>query len=230
MPIYEVRLVQRVSGQLAIMGFNYLSSGTPAAVSRSFALAKAMGFAPTTTTLETGTIARLLQIAQGTQVEFILASVRDVYSNTDFYESPFLPATNGTYAGEAGSPFEAYAFTSSKSRYDIRRGQRRVAGVTETGVGPGGAITSAQMSTNLVPLATAFSAVLSYNDEGNPLTFEPIIVSKESIPPAPPKYPNTRYRYYEDQNVQMQHIMTSIVWTPQDFVTTQNSRKRGRGA
>lgn len=232
MPIMEVRLVQRYAGQLSIMGFNYLSSGVPATVTHSFALASAMGFAPSTTTLTAGTVGGLLQAAQHTGVEFISASIRDVYSNVDFYESPFLVNTNGTRGGYAGvAPFLAIAFTSTKTRTDIRRGQRRMVGIRENDIVGSGAVESSYLAGPLSDLAAEMSATIQYDDEGNTLSYSPVIVGKERyvVPDSnPPRY---AYRYWkDDEPKQLQNLMASIVWTPQDFVTSQNSRKRNRGA
>jgi hypothetical protein len=77
-------------------------------------------------------------------------------------------------------------------------------------------------------VAGAMNAVLTYIDEGNTLTFTPIVAAKE-------KYQsNTNpvrfaYRYYASEALQLQHIMSSIIWSAYDTVRTQVSRQYGRG-
>jgi len=110
-------------------------------------------------------------------------------------------------------------------RLDIDRGTKRFVGVPETAVLSGGVI-GAAFYAELVQTAEAMSAILSYNDEGNTVTFAPCIVHKEEY-----TTPRGRkaYRYYPALSEQLSNIATGIVWQPYTTVRTQNSRQYGRG-
>ena len=90
MAFIEAIINQQFSGQLAINRFTYVSSGTPASVSLSFALLSALGFIPdppTATTFPTDTLADAMENIQSTGVRYLSAYARDLYSDTDFYDS-----------------------------------------------------------------------------------------------------------------------------------------------
>ena len=230
MPLMEIRLVQSFAGQTCINTWNYLSNGTPAAVSLSFALASACGFIPVGNALPADSMADLIRQMQSIDVTWQSISVRDVYSVTDFYETPYGGGIIGGATGQALSPFTAYGFVSSKTRTDIRRGQKRFVGASESNVGAQGALEPLFRDGLVADVAEQMSVPLNYNDEGNTISFAPVIVGKEKyqVPNTTP--PRFAYRYYESGFAeQAQHLMESITWTGNPFVTTQNSRKRGRG-
>lgn len=228
MPLMELTLVQDYQGQEIVNRWNYLAAGTPAAVSFSFALTSAIGAIESGGVYPADTLMTDLAACQNGGVSFIETSVKDVYSVTDFFTSPFIVALDGTdaTAGQPQSPTMAYGYRTNRTRLDIRRGTKRFVGVGETRTESGGIISQGFLDSQITDLATTMGSVLQYDDSGNILSFTPVIVGKE-------KYttPSGRdaYRYYGTEAEQLTHLMQSIVWQPYTQVRTQTSRQYGRG-
>lgn len=233
MALYEVILQQTYFGQEIINRWNYVSQGTPAAVSGSFALAFALGAIYDAVAVPPGypegELMRLIANAQANDVSFDFLSVRNIYSNTDFYETPFLNPLTGAVSGESLSPYVSFGFRTNRVRSDIRRGTKRLVGVTVTGVTEGGVIAPATMSGLLTPIAEKMSEVLEYNDEGNTLSFTPGIFGREKYLPDPERPDRPAYRYYPTENEQEDHIATGIQWSVYSSTRSQTSRQYGRG-
>lgn len=235
MPIMEATLTQEYFGQITQTRFNYLASGTPAAVTFSFGLVSAMGavYDPLGVPAgypNTGLMARIAQV-QNDQVTFLGLAIRDVYSNTDFFEQVFVEPLIGEAAGTIpSSPVLSYGFKTNRTRSDIRPGQKRFVGVDDGFTSPGGVISPGFFAGQINALAVKMAEILTYEDQGNTLSYEPIIVGKEKyeVPGSNPI--RHAYRYYEaGEAAQLQHIMQSITWTPKERVRTQTSRQYGRG-
>lgn len=233
MAIMEATLTQTYFGQTLQNRFNYLASGTPSAVSYSFALTSAMGAIydqiAVPPAYPDALMTKIADIQDGA-VEFVSLVVRDVNSVTDFFEQPFVqPLTGGFSTGNGASPAIAVGFRSSRTRTDIRPGQKRFSGISENLIDDGGLIEPTILSAQVADLATALGEVLTYDDSGNTLTFSPCVVKKEryEVPGSDPiRY---AYKYYEDPAVGEQNLMTSIVWTAKPQMRTQTSRQYGRG-
>jgi len=226
--LMEITLFQTYYNQKCVNRWNYVASGTPAAVTYSFALAAIMGFLPTSTTLTPDTVAGSLQALQNADVHFNSIISRSVYIDDDFYDSPFLVNTVGGSAGGTGalSPTNAYGFYSSRVKQSIARGYKRFVGASEGTVLSGGQIESAFLPA-LTALAGFMGDTLVYDDEGESLTFIPCIVQKEEY--EVPDSDTTAYRYYEDPVIQLTHTAQGISWTPYEQIRTQVSRQYGRG-
>lgn len=225
MALMEVVLRAELNGQQHINRFNYVASGTPSAVSRSFGLTWAMGFIPTATVYPSDTIFYWMKNQLSTSLVFSEVEVRDVYSTTDFYLLPFPSGTAGAYSGEAASPTLAYGFRTNRVRTDIRRGTRRFGGVVETTMGAGGVL-GGGIGASLDVVAGLMSDILEYDDEGNTLAYSPCVVKREKY--TTPNG-NTAYRYMESESEQLENVATSIIWSPYQEMRTQVSRQYGRG-
>lgn len=230
----EVVLQQNYLSQQCINRWNYIASGTPASVTLSFALISAMGGiydgAAVPPAYPPGKIIRLLSAVQNTSVAFDLLSARDVYSVTDFYESPFVQALNGVAnAGEVMSPFVAYGFRTNRIRTDVRRATKRFVGASEGNVGAGGTLFASFVSAAIQPLQVAMSQTLTYVDEGNTITFVPCVCGKQKYVPDPDKPERVAYRYWPTEAEQVQHTASGIVWDAYAQVRSQVSRQVGRG-
>lgn len=226
--LYEAVLRTSYFNQQCINRWNYNSSGTPAAVSGSFALASAMGFiydgvppAPVADTI----MAQIVGIVS-TSVILEGFEVRAIYDVADFYSSPFPAGAAGGASGTAMSPTAAYGFRTNRVVQNIRRGTKRFVGVSESFVDGGGVITSA-MQEALGELATLMSATLTYDDEGNTVTFVPVVVSKQEYEPSSGR---TAYRYYPTLTEQLNHIAAGVLWEAYDTQRTQTSRQYGKGS
>lgn len=227
MAILEVTLRQAYFGQEVINRFHYVSSGTPGAVSLSFALLSAMGFiyASTPPTSSSGLLFGFLRSMQSDELDYIEVEAKNLYSVTDFYTRPWVTPTSGVVGNEPQSPVLAYGFNTNRVVSNIRRGQRRFCGVDDSTVGEGGALVGSWL-TYLATVAESMSDVLEYDDEGNTITFSPAVLSfeKYTTPGG-----NPAYRPYPTEAEQLTHAALGILWSPKPQARSQVSRQYGRG-
>lgn len=237
MALLELILGSVYYGQQCVNRFTYQSSGTPASVSLSFALWSAFGFLrdavanPTTNGYSpTAPFGRIRDIAAGAII-YQVGSARDLYSTTDFYEGPIAGSTYGLRPGEPASPVLAWGFRSARTRTDVARATKRFAGVSEGDVGAGGLslITGSPSPMNFV--AVALSQTLTYDDEGNTLSFAPVVLGKQRYNPDTglPSDTGRAYRLYPTEAAQLAMVASTGTWAPYDYVRTQVSRQYGRG-
>lgn len=228
MAFFKVFLYQTYFNQQCVTSFTYESTGTAASVSTSFALTSAMGFiADGTGIYPILTVFDAMRGLQSDQVTYTSVLTINMYDPIDFYSTPLNSGTVGFQAGEASSPVLAYGFRTSRTRRDVRRGNRRLVGVSEADVGPGGVIDGDQAALMDVA-ADFFGRTLTYNDEGNTLSFSPVVL--KSLRVEDPDTGKIRYQQYPTEAEQAQNVMRSILWEPQGTVRTQVSRQYGRGA
>lgn len=234
MPVMELTLQTAYAGQLCINRWNYIASGTPASVSLSFALISAIGAIFDTTALPPayppGTLLRRItnQLSVGLTLEQVTAL--NVYSATDFYQTPFVQPYTGAQVGEGQSPAVAFGFRTNLVRRDVARGTKRFPGVPETLVASLGNLTVDGQGA-VADIADAMTDVLTYDDEGNTLTFTPAVCGKEEYDPNPtsPAANHRAYRYYATEAAQLAHTAVGVLWEGYDTVRTQVSRQYGRG-
>ena len=228
MAIMEVVLETNYASQRCINRWNYIGSGTPAAVTRSFALASALGAIPSVGVYPTGSLMWKIALMIDDGVTFVNLTVKDVYSPTDFYTAPFVEPLAGQNAGVGLSPLDSYGFFSNRVRSDVRRGTKRFTGVITGHVQQGGVIVSGAI-TLMNAVAQEMSDTQVYVDEGNNLTFVPAIVSKL-------KYQSNSdpvrfaYRYYSTEALQLEHVAEGILWDEYPNTRSQGSRQYGHGA
>jgi len=233
MAILELTLQSIYFGQECVNRFHYVSSGDPATVTPSFGLMFAAGMVssdvPVPGTFPPGALFARIRDASSVDVTFTQATVFNLYDAFDFYEAPFVTQPGGVAVGQSMSPTQAYGFRSSRTRTDIRRGMKRFVGVNETQAGPGGIIDEVFLTTQLADLATALGAVITYDDEGNTISYAPVILGKNKVTEVVNGEEKTFYRKYPTEAEQLQHVAQGIAWSPYNAVRTQNSRQYGRG-
>lgn len=234
MAVMEVMLQQTYLGQVCINRWNYISSGTPAGSTLSLLLAGAIGAIYDNSAVPpaypASGLMKAIAAIQSTSCQFDLVSVRDVYSVTDFYETPFVQPLAGTSAGETMSPAIAIGFRTTRVRTDVRRATKRFTGVTESLTQAGGEITAALKTGAALTVATKMTDVLTVNDDGNTVTFAPAVCGKEGYWPSGTEGVGKKaYKYYETEAEQMLHTAQGIAWDFYNFVRTQTSRQYGRG-
>jgi hypothetical protein len=235
MPIYELTLTQTFENQVCINRWNYLMTGTPAAVSGSFALVSAAGAiydeVHVPPQYPTGTLMDYIHAMQSTLVQYQEITCFNPYDPVDFYQTPFVPPYTGGFSGEANSPVLAIGFRSNVVRRDIRRATKRFVGVGEAFPGNGGSLDTS--NSILVNLEHKMSDTLTYDDEGNTLNFIPCVVGKEKYQTNTGHPTNEAdrfaYKYYATEAEQLEHIAQGITWEVYDHVRTQVSRQYGRG-
>lgn len=228
MPLYEVVLEERYFNQQVINRWNYLGSGTPAAVTGSFALLSALGMIGLTTTLTSGTVAGQIQGIQNAAALFVQATARAIYIDEDFYGNPFVANTIGGVGGlgDPMSPVAAFGFRSNRVKQSIGRGYKRFVGMSEGDLDSGGVLAAGAVTrANL--LKTAMNATVTYDDEGNTLTFTPCIAQKELYVTDSGK---NAYKYFATEAEQAPHLAVGINWELYTVQRTQNTRQYGRGS
>lgn len=223
--LYEITLRQELNSQQVINRFHYLMGGTPAGVSGSFALTSAFGLIDTAGVFPAGLPFRELTEVQSNALTHLEADIRAMYDVEDFYTRPFIPPKAGAQLAGAFAPFVAYGLQTSRTTLAVRRGSKRIAGVTEDAVDAGGNI-SAGIVTALGELADALTDVLTYDDEGNTITFSPVILKFEKYTTPSGK---DAYRPYATLALQLEHKATGIQWSPMPQVRSQVSRQYRRG-
>lgn len=225
--LYELTVRGTYAGQQTINRWHYLSSGVPAAVLGSFGLASAFGVVGDAGALPANTVFAAIRDLVSTSWTCQSVEVRAAsnYAPSDFYERPFTIVVGGAVAGDPTAPFLAYGFRTSRVRLDIARATKRFAGVSEDSTVAGGTFVAGTL-TKLSTLATRMSAVLSYNDEGNTISYSPAVVKKERYINAKGK---PSYRYLPTLAEQLADTATGFSWSAYQQVRSQVSRQVGRG-
>lgn len=228
MPLMEAAFRGEYFGQETINRWNFVSSGTPAAVTLSFALANAMGMVRNSVVPYYPAPGYLLSMLAMQANTFICRElvVKDVYSNTDFYTTPYINGEVGLAAAEGLSPITAFGWRTNRVRSDIARGTKRLAGVPVDANATGGVVDAAYV-TLMGTLGTVWGNTLTYDDEGNTITFTPCIVSKEKYTTPSGKF---AYRYYPSYATQSAHLAQGIAWEAYPTLRGQGSRQYGKGA
>lgn len=225
MPILELTLRAALNGQQHINRFSYVAAGTPAAVSWSYALTNAFGVIPTAGVYPSPSPFALIRVYTTSSLVFLETEARDCYSDVDFYVTPFAAGVAGTYGGESASPTVAFGWYTNRIRRDVRRGTRRIGGVSESLVTSGGNYTPGGLAA-LDEIAAQFNRTLTYDDEGNALTFTPVVLGRQRYT-APSG--RVAYRLYPTESEQLDHTAVGVVWSPYQQTRTQTSRQYGRG-
>lgn len=220
--IYEVTLRGAMNLQATVNAFHYVVTdvlATPTALN----LLTLMGFIPTgdPPLLPEDTLFASLRACVSEDVHFVEVEAREMYSVTDFYTAPYSPAVPGIQDQPASSPVLAWGLRSNRVRTDVRRGYKRLPGVTEANMDAGGAVGADQL-TVLTALATAMSATLT--GLGGP--YMPAVLAFEEY--TTPRG-RSAYKPYATRDEQLAHAAYAVSWQPYDVVRTQNSRQYGRG-
>lgn len=225
--IFEVTVSLMYFGQQCINRWNYLADVAVGGNQMSAGLAEEFGlFAPGEDPNANSVLAQLQACTNGAGV-FTDITVRDLYSDFDFLEAPL--GFNGTVTGEGYTPAMAYGFYSQRTRLDIRRGFKRIPGVSEGAVGTGGVLAGTGITmTN--ELAVKMSLNLSQVIAGTNVVFKPVILGKEKYQTNPGIEPaKYAYKLYQPEAEQLAHVADVGVWFPYTQVRTQGSRQYGRG-
>lgn len=226
MGYYEAILTTTYYNQVCINRFHYKSEGVPASVLGSFALASAMGgvwVLPETAPPVDSVLGKVYAL-QNASVAWNSLVVNNIVDFADFYTRPFT-GLNAGGSGEGLSPVMAFGFRSNRARRDIRRATKRFVGVGETGVGAGGIFTAGAI-TQLNETAVKMAEALIYDDEGNTLTFTPIVIKREKYVTSSG---NDAYRIPANLTYLDANSVVISSWEPYTQARTQNSRQYGRG-
>ena len=192
----------------------------------SFALVSALGFVSPAVDPATATDWwSVLRRTQSAELLYVLASARNIYSDTDFYSTP-LDGYAGILTGTRPQPpFIGYGYRTNQTTKAVRPGQKRIAGMYSGQTDNGGVLEPGARALGEA-FADAMSTALAYNDEGQPIALQPAICGRQQyITPNGTK----AYKYYDTEAEQMAHTATSMLWSLKPTVRTQVSRQYGRG-
>jgi hypothetical protein len=232
MAIYELTLTQQYYNQTCVNRFNYELTTIPAGISGSLGLLFAVGMIDDNGIYPPDTLFQAIRGVQNSRVTYVSAVAFNVYDPVDFFSTPFLAGTDGGLTGDAledSSPALATSYASGRSRRDIRRGRKAFAGLGEAHVRTGGELAPGFLSGGAETLRIALGETVQHDDEGNILTYVPIICGRDKVeldPGPPPRY---TYRYYPTLDQQEENIMNAGPWTTRPNVRTQRSRQYGVG-
>lgn len=233
MALFEVVLNTSYVGQNCVNRWNYVSGGTPGAVTPAFALAFALGAiydeAHIPPQYTPGTLLSDLALTMSQAAVFQQITVINVYDPVDFYQTPFVPPYAGQINAGGVSPALSMGYRTNIVNRDIGRGFKRFVGLPDNAESDGGQLTP-EHEALMADLAETMSAVLEYDDEGNTLTFAPAICSKHKYVPDPLKPTKFAYEYYDTLAEQLTHTATGIRWEIYNTARTQTSRQYGRGS
>lgn len=217
--------------QETINRFNYTGTSSVPSVSFAAALIQAFGCIWDGTNYPSGLPFRDILEMQNTNISYQFASARNVYSDVDFEEVPFVnDALGRSGAGDFMPPFTAFGFRTNRIRRDIRRGTKRFAGVGEGDQSEGG-LFNAGAQGRMGAVATAMSATLNQTVAGVDYTFVPCIVKKERYDPDTGDASSTgrAYRYFPIESDQLENLATAPTWELYETVRSQVSRQYGKG-
>lgn len=224
MPIMELVVRAVYDGVNILNRFHFVGGGTPASISWSLALQHAFGLVDVGLVFPSDTPFAKWRECVNDGVIFTFAESKDMYSDTDFYGRGYPNTVTGlAVSGQGMSRYDAYSIVSSRILLSVRKGHKRFAGVSEGNVDSFGHLTE-DMTASLQDLCDVLSEPLSYDDDGNTLTFTSSVLSFDDY--TNPDNGKTYKKQYSTAALQLEHAAVGVSWFPEDRVTTQNTRKR----
>lgn len=233
--LFEVTLSGTYFNQQIINRWNYVSSGDPGTVIRSFGLLTAFGANPVANIYPAAAPLGKISAMCALGFNFQQLTVLAVYDPTDFLQVPFTPDYGGANVDDSPmSPVMAWGFRTNQVRRDVRRATKRFPGVPEEDVSAGGEIEVTKYGL-MDAVATAMSDTLTYDLGGASLSFIPAVCAKQRYNPvthlASPT--GSAYRYYPEadggETEQLAHTAQGVTWDKYTQVRSQVSRQYGRG-
>jgi len=229
--LLEGTIVGIQGSQLYMNKFNWFNSGDTSLFPNDMSLRAAvtLGYdtaAPGTPT--TGSFLDLLRSQFDTLGGLTQLYFRDVYNVNDFFATPL------TGAGWAGlqaaatnlASMIAVSATSTRTRQDIRAGQKRLPSLQEGGVSGSDGLIAGSIIEDYQDVLDQLGDGLDIGVGVGFEFFANAIVGKERYTTGSGK---DAYRYYLSPTTQFDHIAYPVTWSVNEYITTQNSRKRGRG-
>jgi hypothetical protein len=229
--IFTATLQGRYFNQLLINRFQFISSSDVSPVEGCQALANALGAVDTSgvvlgNPLPSGTLMGTLEALQNAEIEYIAMEVITPYDAFGLFERIFPAGTTGD-SGSSGdnlSPFIALSIRSDRTRRDVRRGFKRFAGVTESDVTATGPVPTTLG--RLGDVAASISGTITGDAGPLNVAFQSAVVPLKRVPDSDPP----QYEQFENEGAAVSASAFPVTYQAEDKVTTQNSRKVGRGA
>jgi len=229
--IFTATLQGRYFGQLLINRFQFISSSDVSPVEGCQALANALGAVDTngvvlTNPFPVGTLMGELEQLQNSALEYIAMEVITPYDAFGLFERVFPAGTNGNSGGSGDNlaPFITASIRSGRTRRDVRRGFKRFSGLTEDQITSTGIVTGTLSV--LGDVAASISGTITGDAGPLNVAFQSAVVPLKRVPDSNPP----QYERFENEGAAVSASAFPLVYEAEDKVTTQNSRKIGRGA
>lgn len=231
---YEVTLVGTLVSEQTINRLGFVTNIDDVGSTSASALLQALGYQPAIPASPwAASVFDAYLNAQTTAFQLDEISVRNIYSVTDFLTQP---VTGSGWAGKialaAGDrvpTFVASKLRTNRVRTDVRRGTLALTGGTEEQM-EGTDEWNAAYIALLQLVADALNTPPEFSGGGTTTMYRPSVFGKEryAVPDSSPvRY---AYRYYSTFADQIVHTAQNVTWSPVAAVSSQVSRKIGRGA
>lgn len=152
------------------------------------------------------------------QVDYQSLRVQNLFAPADYFELSFASGTDGGATGDALPNYVSYSYRTQWLGGVVRRGFKRFAGVPET-VNENGVIAAAALGT-----LQALETSLESDIEQDGAIFRPCIVKR-----IPYVTSGGADAYRLPENAGEAVFVEDLTWQLQTTLSTQNSRKIGRG-
>lgn len=214
---------------LYINKFNLFGESRNEGLIDSLPILETLGFQPSTpTTVRAGSILQgLLNLTQPA-FEITQLYCRDVYNVLDFAQISLSGAGwQGTRTtGNSQACWDVAKLKSTRNRQDIGAGFKALPYMLDTDTVSAIGTLEASYITLMNALCTRLDDGIDVGGVGLAFFYGWTIVKKEQYTTPRGK---KAYRYYADKAVQFDNLATGVRWTPVERLTTQNSRKFGKG-
>ncbi len=231
--LYQVILKGSYQNQLIINAPTFITNNETPATASAVGLARALGHPNTVPTApQPNTFLDAYLAAQTTifQLEEIL--VRNLYDVHDFYtaalsgtgwKGDIAVTTNGAVS------FMASKLQTNRVRQDIGRGSMALTPMTEENYAADGSLIGGTLAL-LQTVCDRLNEPPSFTEGADATDFIPCVISKEKRPVPNSNPVREAYYYYTDPAVQLEHVAVGVTWMVKDRVTSQVTRKIGKGA
>jgi len=230
-----IYILGQLQGQQIVNRLNFTSDIDDPTVTTAFSLLQSLGWdVADVTTPSVNSVFENLLIAQTTAYQMDEILVRNLFNVTDFVT---MPVTGAGWAGQitiaSGDripTFVASKIQTNRVRTDIRRGSLALTGGTEEQI-EGSDVWNTAYVGLLTDLCSALNLPPSRTVGASTVLWRPSVYSKERYEVNPGGDPvRYAYRYYLTEEEQAQHVAIGVTWSPVEDVTSQVSRKIGRGS
>lgn len=231
---FEATILGQKGGQLIVNRLNFTTNNETVETATALGLLRALGYDAGEAGEPIGaTFLANFLAAQTTAYQIDEIIVRNLWSVTDFVTQPVSGAGwQGSIvigAGDGLPMFVAAKLRTNRVRTDIRRGTLSLTGGTEEQTEGADVWTSGYL-TLLNNVAGSLNTPPSYTNGGASTQFLPSVFKKEDyvVPGSDPV--RKAYRYYTDFALFQANIASPVTWSAVERVSSQVSRKIGRGA
>lgn len=205
--------------------YNNSLSGTTIA---SLPILETLGYDPSApTAVKVGSILEAFQLMTPSTFEWTQFYARDIYNVNDFAQ---INVSGAGWQGKRAGTAEYSAFVaklkSTRTRQDIKAGFKALPPILTNDTGTGtGALTSTVINM-MTTICTRMDDGLDVYIGVGFNFFGWTIAQKEKYETESGK---TAYRYFPTLEAQAERLATPVKWVPIERVSTQNSRKFGKG-